>query len=61
MTGFNAIATIALGAGFCGVFTLAGIYMRDGLLKSPVAAGAWTALTMLPIVAGVIWFISKMV
>jgi hypothetical protein len=60
MLGFGAFATIALGAGLFGAFTLAGIYMQDGPLKSPVAAGAWTVLAVLPIIIGTIWFASKL-
>jgi Na+/phosphate symporter len=51
------VLIVALSA-TCGVYL---VYQRDTLIKSHEAAVAWTALAVFPIVAGVIWFISKLV
>ena len=61
MTGLSGIPTLLLIVGFsatCGIYAL---YRRDTLIKSREVAIAWTGLTVFPILAGVIWFASKMV
>ena len=61
MTGLGGIPVIALVVALsftCGVYAVS---RRDMLITSREAAVAWAALTMLPIVAGMVWFISRVV
>jgi hypothetical protein len=61
MTGLGGIRIIVLIAALSGTCGIYAVSRQDTLIKSREAAVAWTALTILPIVAGMIWFISRVV
>jgi hypothetical protein len=61
MTGLGGIPIIVLIAALSGTCGIYAVSRQDTLIKSREAAIAWTAMAVLPVVAGVIWFISRVV